>query len=517
MSAFGGTCESLSTAQLPNTRIETAALVAAGEFIPPGERVTPQSAAPYKRVPAFCRVSATVSPAADSAIKIEVWLPVAGWNKKLQGEGNGGFAGSIAYNLMAAALSQGYAVVATDTGHQGKATDSDWALRHPEKITDFGYRAIHEMTEKAKALTAAFYGDAPQRSYFVGCSDGGREALMEAQRYPADYDGILAGAPANNWTGMLSSGLDVTATFQKDDASYVPSSKIPAISKAVLAACDAQDGVTDGIVNDPSKCHFDPSVLLCKEAESDECLTAPQVKSLAKIYEGGRTSKGQPIFPGLMPGGEEGGGGWKSWVLGATRGNGEGSAYMNGFFRNMVFNDPTWTFRNTPVDVAMHTADEKLGLKLNAVDPNLSAFQKRGGKLIMYHGWNDPAISPLNSIAYYNSVLAAMTPAQAQQFTRLYMVPGMQHCYDGPGPTAFGQFPNLPEKTADTNIYLALELWVEKDTPPGNIVATKFNEGNPAKGVQMTRPLCPYPQAARYNGAGDTNAAASFTCSASGQ
>ncbi len=500
--AMAATCESLREVQLPHTTIRIAETVAAGEFTPPGERLTPQSAPQYKRIPAFCRVAAEISPVPDSNIKIEVWLPAANWNQKLQGEGNGGFAGSIAYNVMAAALAKGYAVTATDTGHQGRATDADWALHHPEKIVDFGHRGIHEMTEKAKLLVKAFYGDNPQRSYFVGCSDGGREALMEAQRYPGDYDGILAGAPANNWTHMLTASMDVAATLMKDDASFIPPAKVPAIAKAVLAACDAADGVTDGILNDPRQCRFDPAALLCKGAESDACLTAPQVKSLAKIYEGGRTAKGEQIFPGLLPGGEEGGGGWKNWVLG------DGAAYMNGFFRNMVFDDPAWTFRSKPLQTAMQTADEKMAGPLNATDPNLSAFQKRGGKLIIYHGWNDPAISALNTIAYYNSVLAAMTPAQAQQVLRLYMVPGMQHCSGGPGPSLFGQFAQLPGDDPETNIYLALERWVEKNTAPGSIVAASY----PGNGPRMTRPLCVYPESAKYKGSGDTNAAASFSC-----
>ena len=270
----------------------------------------------------------------------------------------------------------------------------------------------------------------------------------------------------------------------------------------------------DGFVNDPSQCRFDPSALLCAGAESDECLTAPQIQSLAKIYAGGRNAKGEQIFPGLMPGGEEGGGGWKAWVLGQSRGSGEGSAYTNGFFRNMVFNDPSWTSHATTVDVDVQVADEKLARQLNATDPDLRPFQKRGGKLLIYHGWNDPAISPLNSIAYYNSVLAAMTAAQAREFVRLYMVPGMQHCYGGPGPTAFGQFPTFAAKDPATNIYLALEQWVEKGTVPGSIVATKYKEGNPAKGVEMTRPLCPYPQIAKYKETGNPNDAANFTCTA---
>ncbi|MCU1262613.1 MAG: Tannase and feruloyl esterase [Bryobacterales bacterium] len=514
--SFGATCESLRGVEFPHTKIVLAEAVAAGEFQPADQKVSPQQAAQYKRLPAFCRVAAEIMPTGDSQIGVEVWMPAAHWNQKLQGEGNGGFAGSISFNQMAGALARNYVTVATDTGHQGSATDAEWALKHPEKIIDFGYRGIHEMTTAAKALAQAFYGETPQRSYFVGCSDGGREALMEAQRFPGDYDGILAGAPANNWTHLLTAGADVTATLMKDDASYIPSSKIPAISKAVLGACDAQDGVKDGIVNDPSKCNFDASALLCAGAETEACLTAAQVRSLKKIYAGGLDSKRKPIFPGLMPGGEEGDGGWKNWVLGTDRGKGEGSSYVNGFFRNMVFDNPAWTHGTTTVDMDLQTADEKMAKHLNANDPNLRAFEKRGGKLILYHGWNDPAISPLNTIDYYNRVLAKMGPGDAEKFVRLYMVPGMQHCYGGPGPSAFGQFPTLPEKSADSNIYAALEQWVEKGMGPSDIQATKYTEGNPAKGVAMTRPLCTYPKVARYKGTGDTNDAGSFVCAGEG-
>jgi hypothetical protein len=506
-SAWGASCESLRLLAIPQTKIISADAIAAGAFQPTDQKVSSRLAAQYKRLPAFCRVVADLTPSNDSQIRIEVWMPAQNWNQKLQGEGNGGFAGSIAFDQMAAALMQNYATVGTDTGHRGAATDAEWALNHPEKIIDFGHRAIHEMTVKAKLFTQAFYSQAPQRSYFVGCSDGGREALMESQRYPADYDGILAGAPANYWTHLLASGVDIANTVLKDDASFIPSSKIPAISAAVLLACDAQDGVKDGIINDPSRCNFHPSVLICSGPESDACLTGTQVKSLEKLYAGGRDSKNSQIFPGLMPGGEEGDGGWKNWVLGESRGSSEGSAYMNGFFRNMVFDDPAWTYQSKRVDSALQEADRKMAGPLNATSTDLQPFAKRGGKLIVYHGWNDPAISPLNTIAYYNSVLSGMGKNETEKFVRLYMVPGMQHCIGGPGPNFFGQFNGVPG-----NIYLSLEQWVEKGVRPDSIIATKYKDGNPAKGTEMTRPLCPYPQVATYKGGGDSNDASNFVC-----
>ncbi len=512
--AEAASCESLSNVKLPGTRITGATTVQAGAFISPEPKVSNEAAERYKKLPAFCRVLATLTPTADSNIKVEVWMPLSGWNHKFQGEGNGGFAGSMPYGLMSGALAEGYATAGTDTGHEGDATDAAWALKHPEKIADFGYRGVHEMTEKAKAITAAYYGRAPQRSYFVGCSDGGREALMEAQRFPNDYDGILAGAPANYWTHLLGSGVDVSKTLLGTPGGYIPAAKIPAISAGVLGACDSQDGVKDGIVSEPNLCRFDPSTLLCKGAETDSCLTGPQVASLKKLYEGGRTSTGVQIFPGYSPGGEEGDGGWKGWITGTEPGDSEGSKYVNGFFRYMVFNDPAWSYKTANIDASLRAADEKMAKMLNSDDPDLTGFRKRGGKLIIYHGWSDAAIAPENTIDYFQSVGKKLGPGDRNQFVRLYMVPGMQHCIGGPGPSLFGQFSVIAGKSPKDSVYLGLETWVEKGVAPGRIIATKLKEGDPSHAIEMTRPLCPYPQVAKYKGAGDTNQAASFACEA---
>ncbi|MGB9467057.1 MAG: tannase/feruloyl esterase family alpha/beta hydrolase, partial [Candidatus Acidiferrum sp.] len=266
--AAGQSCEHLAQLALPNTKITSAQTVAAGAFAPPASSAPWLAGDPsfYKRLPEFCRVLAVDNPSADSDIKIEVWLPTSGWNGKFRGQGNGGFAGEIDYRALGLAVLHGYASAATDTGHAAGGTDATWALGHPEKIVDFAYRAIHEMTVVGKATTKAFYGDGAKRAYFANCSNGGRQALMEAQRYPEDYDGILAGAPANYWTHLLASALYDAQTTTLDPASYIPTSKIPKIAKAVNAACDAKDGVTDGVLNDPRQCHFDPATLLCKAA-----------------------------------------------------------------------------------------------------------------------------------------------------------------------------------------------------------------------------------------------------------
>jgi feruloyl esterase len=438
-------------------------------------------------------------------------MPAEGWNAKFRGRGNGGFAGSIAYGSLGMTLKQGYAVASTDTGHASpQLTDAKWALDHPQKIADFGYRGIHEMTRAAKAAIKAFYGSAPQHSYFGGCSNGGRQALMEAQRFPQDYDGIVAGAPANFWTHLLDKALADSQAITLDQASYFPASKLPAIARAVNAACDAQDGVADGVLNDPRQCRFDPQTLLCEQGNSDECLTAQQVTALKKLYAGPHDSQGHKIFPGDLPGAEEGPNGWGLWITGSVPGESLLFAFSTGYFSNMVYAKPDWNYKAADLDETVHASDAKLAKILNATDPNLTAFEARGGKLILYHGWNDPAISALNTIDYYTSVAGRMGARATDAFVKLYMVPGMQHCNGGPGADSFGQ--NGPAENADpqNNMQLALEQWVEKAVAPSSIVATKEDESN--NGVKMTRPLCPYPQFAVWSGKGSTADAANFAC-----
>jgi feruloyl esterase len=508
------TCEGLAQLTLPRAKIVSAQTTATGAFSPP-PHMAPWlvgNAGFYKTLAAFCRLLVEAKPSPDSSIKIEVWMPVTGWNGKLQGLGNGGFGGEIGYLGLGTALQQGYAAVATDTGHSGEATDANWALGHPEKVTDFGYRAIHEMTRIAKAAIKAFYGNAPQHSYFGGCSNGGRQALMEAQRFPEDYDGILAGAPANSWTRLLTKALADTQATTLDPASYIPASKLATIARAVNAACDAQDGVTDGILNEPDKCHFDPAVLLCKEGESEKCLTAPQVTALKKLYGAPNDAQGRQIFPGYLPGAEEGEGGWGPWITGSAPGKSLMFAFGGGYFSNMVYQKADWNYRDAKIDEALKTAGEKTAKTLNATDPNLATFKARGGKLILYHGWNDPAISAISSIHYFESMASRMGGKETNAFAQLFMMPGVQHCGGGPGPSSFGQNAAADHKDAQHNIQLALEQWVEKGIAPSAIIATKYVNDDPGTGVKMTRPLCPYPQVAKYKGSGDSNDAGNFTC-----
>ncbi len=499
------TCEDLAKLTLPNTTVSAAQTVAAGSYTPADGHALPN-------LPAFCRVAGVIKPSADSNIQFEVWMPSSGWNGKFQGIGNGGFAGAISFGGLAGAVAHGYATASTDTGHQAGGTDAGWALGHPEKIADFGYRAIHETAEKAKTIIRAFYGEAPRRSYFSSCSNGGRQALMEAQRYPMDYDGIIAGAPANFWTHLLTAAAwDIQATLG-ESASYIPASKLPAIEAAALEACDALDGVKDGVIEDPTQCHFDPSKLLCEGPQSDKCLTAPQVAALKKIYAGPSDSRHKQLFPGYSPGGEAEPGGWAAWITGPAPEKALMFAFGTQFFKNMVFDNAAWDYHTFIVDRDVKVADDTAARLLNATDPNLQPFQKRGGKLILYHGWSDAAIPAENIIDYYQSVVARMGANETGGFLRLYMVPGMEHCGGGAGPNVFGQL-GVAQGDPQHDMATDLERWVENGAAPQEIVATKYKDSsNPGSGVLRTRPLCPYPQVARWKGTGSTDDAANFVC-----
>jgi feruloyl esterase len=504
--AFAATCESLATMKLADTTITSAQQVAAGAFIPPGATEPPPS---VRGLPAFCRVMLAIKPARDSDIKVEVWLPLTGWNGKYRGQGNGGFAGQIYYPGMAVAIAKGYASAATDTGHAGFAFDARWALGHPDKIVDFGWRAIHEMTVKAKDVIQAFYGEPAKHSYFSACSNGGRQGLMEAQRFPADYDGIIAGAPANYWTKVFATFVWDVQAMEADPASYIEAKKVPAIGQAVAAACDANDGVKDGVLNDPRECRFDPQVLLCKEGDADTCLTAPQVSALKKIYAGPVDGKGKQMFPGFPPGGEEGPGGWRAWIAQAPSKDLQW-VFASGFYTNMISTKEPIDLKSVNVETAVKLADDQQAQTFNSVDPNLKPFMARGGKLIVYHGWSDAALPPLGSVNYYNSVMDTLGAPATATFMRLYMVPGMQHCAGGPGADSFGQITPAGDPRGD--LYQALEQWVEKGTAPDKLIATKYLSDDRAKSVKFTRPLCAYPQSVKYKGTGSADDAASFEC-----
>jgi len=483
-------CGQLKQLTLADTTITLVQTVTAGELtlssVSPTDPLVAEDIQSFKNLPAFCRIAATIKPNVDSEIKIEIWMPSAGWNGKFLGIGNGAWGGKITYPGLAQALRDGFAAASTDTGHAGTPFDASFAFGHPEKLIDFGYRSVHLMTLDAKAVVAAFYATPPHYSYFNGCSTGGKQALTEAQHFPDDYDGIVAGDPANFFTHLMFGNIWPGVVTLKDTASHIPTDKYPIIHQAVMKACDSLDGVVDGIINEPGHCHFDPKVLECKGTDGPNCLTSSQVKAVQQIYTGARNPRtGEQIFPGLEPG---------SPIEDAT-GDAPSSIPIH-FFQYVLFNNPDWKWQDLNFDHDVVLADRNEGSILNAVDPNLKAFKAHGGKLLMYHGWSDPHISPGSSIDYYKAVVTAMGgPAKTEDFARLFMVPGMWHCRGGVAPDTFDK-----EEV--------IEKWVEHGVAPDTIIASHKTNGV----VDMTRPLCPFPKTAGWKGTGNTNDAANFAC-----
>jgi feruloyl esterase len=471
-------CDQIKTLAFADTVITDATVVPAGPFQPAAANA---AQAPLQ-LPAYCRIAATLKPNSDSEIGVEVWMPVAGWNGKFEAVGGGGWAGAMSYGAMALALQDGYATASTDTGHKGG--NAAFATGHPEKVVDFAYRAVHEMTVKAKTFITSFYGRAPRFSYWNGCSTGGRQGLMEAQKYPEDFDGILAGAPANYQTHLHAWYIAVGTAALKQKESALTTADLALLHGAVIAACDALDGVNDGLLSDPRKCDFDPATLRCRTSVAENCLTDAQVEAIRKIYAPLKTQSGVLIFPALMPGSELG---WSTLAGGP-----EPASMALDTFRYIARQDPKWDWRN--FDPERDTALADSNDVINATNPDLKAFSSRGGKLLMYHGWNDQLIAPENSINYYSSVLEKMGPGQDNWY-RLFMMPGMQHCRGGPGPNQF-------------NMMGVIERWREANAPPAQIVASHVTDNR----VDMTRPLCPYPQVAEWKGVGNTNDAANFVC-----
>jgi len=501
-------CDRLTSLSLTNASVTSATLVPAGPFKAPA--IPGQPAASFD-LPEYCRVAGVARPTNDSEIKFEVWLPASGWNGKFEQVGNGGFAGTIPLFAMASPLMRGYATAGTDDGHSA-SLNASWAVGHPEKVVDFGYRAVHETSLQAKAILRAFYGKDPARSYFVGCSDGGREGLMEAQRFPADFIGIVAGAPANYWTRLMLKSLADGRAVSAEPGSYIPLAKLSVLQNAALAACDTLDGLKDGLIENPRLCHFDPAVIQCQGADAADCLTAPQVEAARKVYEPLKNPRtGALISPGFSPGTEAVPGNWGTWVTGSGPGQpGIQAVFANTFFTYLVFENPKLDINTVNFDSDVKRTDDKLASILNSTDPNLRAFQRRNGRLIHYHGWGDAAIPPEGSVEYFESVQAKI--GNTSKFYRLFMVPGMSHCGGGLGANAFGNLGVVPNADAEHDIVLALDRWVETGVAPDHIIATRFVDNNPAKGVEMTRPLCPWPQQAHYKGVGDIHDAASFVC-----
>jgi hypothetical protein len=502
-------CKNLASMTSPQTTIVSAELVEAGTFKTPGGD-------PLPGLKAFCRVTGVAKPSSDSDIKFEVWLPAAEWNGRLWGAGNGGFAGDMPYDSLGAGLAEGYATIGTDTGHEGGPLDATWAIGHPEKVIDYGYKAIHEAAVRAKVILSAFYGRKATHAYFSSWSNGGRQALMEAQRYPDDYDGIIAGAPVIDYTHLFAGLASIDFVWFGAKAGYFPPSKLPAIQAAAMAACDGIDGIKDGVIDDPRRCTFDPSALLCQGAETDRCLTQPQLAALRTIYAGQVLADGT-VLHGYSPGAEaESGpqGGWDGWITSSPQAESAFHKFAVGYFGAFVFGDPKWDYHTFNPDRDVRAGDQKLAPILNATDPDLSKFVAHGGKLILYHGWADQGIPPLTTVDYYQRVRDTIGQKATADSVRLFMAPGMLHVFAGPGPNSFGQF-SAGTGDPNTRIGAALQRWVEEGIAPERIIATKrMKGGDPSIEVVRTRPLCAFPNVAHYRGTGSTDDAASFDCAA---
>lgn len=483
----GSNCENLSKLSLPNVTITSAETVSAGAFTPPTTPGPPPNMALFKSLPSFCRVMATLTPSSDSDIKIEVWLPTSGWNNDFQAIGNGGWNGLIGYGPLAEGVKRGFATAATDTGHAGGS--AKFAMGHPEKLTDFAYRAVHDMTVTAKAIVKDYYGSDPRYSYWNGCSTGGRQGLKEAQKFPADFDGIVAGAPANYQTHLHVWSVWVAQQMNKTPNSYIPQEKLQVLHKAVVAACDAQDGVKDGLINDPTRCHFDPKTIECKGEDLPNCLTPAQVSAVQAIMIGPKDPKtGKEIFPSYAPGSELG------WSLLAGK---AANPVATDSFTYVVYENPNWDWRTMNLDSDVAAVEKKYGTLIDATNPDMHAFFAHNGKLLLYHGWADPAITPFNTVNYYKTVVNNLGGAsKASKDVRLFMVPGMGHCGGGEGPNDFDKM-------------TAIQNWVEHGQAPQVMIASHADKSG---AVDRTRPLCMYPEVAKYKGSGSIDDAANFTC-----
>jgi feruloyl esterase len=479
-------CERLPRSfSVANVTVVGAHLVAAGTFVSPGGGAAVARAA--ASLPAFCQVALRIAPSSDSDIRSEIWLPVSGWNGKFLQVGNGAWGGSIQYTALGDALRRGYAAASTDTGHTG--TDASFALGHPEKLIDFGYRSVHETAAQGKATVAAVYGVKPRLSYFNGCSGGGRMSFMEAQRFPDDFDGIIAGAPGYNRTDVAFQTLGMAQATHVSPESFIPASKYSALHQAALDACDALDGLKDGLISDPTKCQFDPAVLECKGGDAPGCLTTPQVVAARRIYAPVIDPKtGAQISSGLEPGSE------LQW--GGVAGNEPHSMY-NDLLRFVVMKDRNWDFRTLDVSRQLELARKADNGVLSATSTELTPFVRRGGKLLVYHGWADQNIPPRESVNYYTGVVKTMGREKAGDAIRLFMVPGMGHCGGGDGPNEF-------------DMLAVLERWREDGKAPSEILASQLRDGH----VSRTRPLCPYPEIAMYRGTGSVDRAENFVCRA---
>lgn len=483
------TCESLRSLQLPDTVIRSATQITpAPQWTIAGDTL---SRGTVRVTQPFCRVQGTI----EKEIEFEVWLPMrAAWNGKQLGVGNGGYAGFINFSALAHGLRRGYAASSTDTGHTGGPMDASWALGHPQRVVDYGHRAHHLTALTTRRLIAAYYETPARHAYFIGCSNGGQQGLMAAQRYPQDYDGIVSGAPGTNFPDMATYVM-LNGRRNLADANLTQQ-QMSGVVQRMVRACDAKDGVTDGLIEHPPSCDFDFSSLACATKEKGDCLNDAQVALVRDLYSPLRDSKGREIYPppavgALLPVTEL-----------ARRGKLGADIYRYG-----VFEDPNWDPATFVLERDLPIARERLSA-LVSEDANLSPFARRGGRLILYHGWDDSGPSPYNTIEYHQRVSETVGARETDAFFRLFMVPGMYHCSGGPGPNSFGNAGDPPVVDAEHDVLMALERWVEHGIAPDRIIASSVRDAR----IERTRPLCPYPQRARYTGEGDIDRAENFEC-----
>ncbi len=477
--------------------------VAAGSFKAPDGQAEPE-------LGDFCRFVGSARPSSDSDIRFEVWMPLKGWNGRLWGIGGRNFAGQISYAELGSRLSEGYAAVASDSGHPSDTTmNSAWAIGHPEKLVDYGYRATHEVTVAAKRVVAEFYGRAPERKYFSGCSNGGREALTEAQRFPDDYDGIIAGAPAFEFVRSITGWAFIQFVWLADETHMIPHGTLEPIASAIIRKCGGPEEVRDGYLVDPQPCVVSKSDLVCDGADS-HCLTPKQFETLEMLHEGPRMGSSKPLVRGYAMGSESA---WDGMHFDANQADTGDFQFANGLFRDFVHGDPAWDFHNFDPVRDGRLAQEKLGPIINATNPDLRRFIAHGGKLILYHGWSDGIFPASSTIDYYKSVVKSVGHAAAQGSVRLFMVPGMEHCRGGPGPNYFGQPLTKGRADPERSIGTLLRRWVEGGVSPDQVIALKrSDDDDPNSKVVRTRPLCAWPETARYLGVGNVDNESSFEC-----
>jgi feruloyl esterase len=516
--AFAASCEDIAHLRLPNVVIEHATEITSGVFAEPGPEKHTEVG-----LPTFCQVVGVAIPVRGSRIGFEVWLPLSGWNSRLSMTGNGTYGANLSYTQMAMMLRRGDVAVATNTGHE--AGQEEFAIGRPEAIADWAYRAVHETVVTAKEIIRNFYARAATFSYFAGCSTGGYQALTAAQRYPLDFNGIIAGDPGNNRAPLSMSFLwSFLQNHPRGDNVHeiVSKEKLSLLTRAVVKACDAQDGVIDGVINDPRSCKFDLRSLQCKTGDSSECLTDTEIRTVAAIYQGPRDARtGKQIYPGYTFGSEgvkaytADRPGWSEYWADAQN---PGEPRRTDFFRFWAFNNQNWDWWKFNWGSDVDAVNAGVGKFVNSNSPDLSKFRANGGKLIIYMGWSDPVGPAGEAINYYNSVQAlavGSTSDEKQKYTqesvRLYMVPGMVHCNGGPGASNFeGGTP--PLRDAKHYLDIAIRDWVEQGRVPEDIIATKYVNDDEKKGqIQFQRPICVFPKVPAYKG-GDKSAAISFEC-----